>query len=136
MSKLLIFLFFVIYFSSCFYRQQYWEKQWKEHSSDFKKVVQLFKENKLKRRTDALYKIPDSINLNYQIDKYVFINKDSANDKSYTLSFYLDSNIKSNNNHMIVYTDNNRIVKFYQDSPFPVTKIENNWYYVNYKVVH
>ena len=136
MNKSLLFLTLILPFFSCSDGRQDWEDEWEEHSNDFKKVVQLYKENKLQRRTDGLYKIPDSINLNYQPEKYVFIHKDTVTDESFTLSFYLDSTIEPNNNNIIVYTDNNRIVEFYRNPPFPVTKIEEHWYFVYYKATY
>lgn len=132
MIKSVTFIILLISFYSCASKWQKWEDQWKNHSADYIKVVELFKQNKLVHHNSDVYEIPNTVNINLPVDKIVFSHKDSSNDRSCTLLFYIDSTVTTNNSSIIVYTDNNRIIEFYKKAPFEVKKIENHWYFLFY----
>ena len=104
-----------------------------EHRDDFKKVAQLFKENKLAGRFDV-YNIPDSINIKAPLDQIFFSHKDTLTDTSCTLTFYLDTiRTIGRKRPAIVYTTNQRIIDFFKTPLSEATKIEDNWYYQNFR---
>jgi len=107
-----------------------WKSEWTKHDKDLKQVVELLKSNKLKVTYGrGGYQIPDSIDLRVPFGQLAFRETDFTFDSTYSILFYLDTNKTLRNKPVIVYTNNKKRIKEYENGSRKTTKIEDDWYF-------
>ena len=117
----------------CSRHKEIWETRWSKHQDEFKEIVGLVKDGKLKVVYGRMgFAIPDSFDLQTTCGQIVFRETDFTYDSSYSILFRmnLDTNAILRADPIIVYTDNKNRINEYESNAGNAQKIETNWYFI------